>query len=401
MNDVTGEAGRAAREPAEAAPRAGAPFAPPGAAERSAPPHAEVPSPRPRAAAGSTQGWKSSPLWNLTRMRMLGFLREPEAVFWVFAFPVLMALALGIAFRSQGPQKSRIGIEQGPRAAAIAAALRRSPDLELFTLAPEAARVALRRGRIGVLVRAADPGPPTLTYDPSRPETRLAYLAALDALERAAGRIDPLPVRADTQPRPGSRYIDFLIPGLIGLNLLGTGMWGVGFPVATARQQKLLKRLIATPMRRRDYLLSLMLARLVWLAFEVAAVLGFGIAVFGTIVRGSWLAFGLVTLIGALAFSSLGLLVVSRARTVEAVSGLMNVVMLPMWLLSGSFFSSERFPAFMQPLVQALPLTIVNNALRAIMNESATLAAVAVPLAVLGVWGIVCFALALRLFRWE
>src|SRR5439155_10974430 len=255
----------------------------------------------------------------------------------------------------------RIGIEQGPRAAAIAAALRRSPDLELFTLAPEAARVALRRGRVGGLVRAAAPGPPTLTYDPSRPETRLAYLAALDALERAAGRIDPLPVRADTQPRPGSRYIDFLIPGLIGLNLLGTGMWGIGFPIAAARQQKLLKRVIATPMRRRDYLLAMMLARLVWLALEVAAILGFGWIVFGIVVRGSWLGFVVVTLVAALSFSAMGLWVACRARTIEAVSGLMNFVMMPMWLLSGIFFSAERFPAWMQPLVQALPLTATNN----------------------------------------
>ncbi len=346
-------------------------------------------------------GLAHSPLWQLTRARIVGFLREPEAVFWVFAFPVLMALALGIAFRSQGPPRSRIGVEQGPHAAELVEALSRAPDLEVVTLGYEAARAALRRGRIAVLVRGGGTVPPVLTYDPTRTDTRLAYLAALDALERAAGRTDRLGVRADTRIRPGSRYIDFLIPGLIGLNLLGTGMWGVGFPIATARQQKLLKRMIATPMRRRDYLLSLMLARLVWLALEVIAVLGFGIVAFGTIVRGSWLAFGLVTLVGALAFSAMGLLVASRARTIEAVSGLMNFVMLPMWLLSGSFFSSERFPPVMQPLVQTLPLTVANNALRAIMNESASLAAVAVPLVVLGLWCLVSFFLALRIFRWE
>ena len=344
---------------------------------------------------------KRSPLWNLTRARIVAFLREPEAVFWVFAFPVLMALALGIAFRSQGPPRSRIGVESSARAAAIAGALARSSELEVVVLSPSEAARALRRGRIAVLVRSAGPGPPVLTYDPSRPETRLAYLATVDALERGAGRADRVGVVSDTRARPGARYIDFLIPGLIGLNLLGTGMWGVGFPIATSRQQKLLKRMIATPMRRRDYLLAMMLARLVWLALEVIAVLGFGILAFGTIVRGSWLAFALVTLVGAFAFTALGLLVACRARTIEAVSGLMNVAMLPMWLLSGSFFPSERFPAVMQPLVQALPLTVVNNALRAIMNESAGLSAMAWPLAALGAWTVVCFALALRLFRWE
>ena len=343
---------------------------------------------------------RDSPLWQLTRARMVGFLREPEAVFWTFAFPILMALALGIAFRNQGPQRSRVGVEESPRAAAVADALSRSKDIEVVRLAPAESDAALRRGRVAVLVRAGD-GPPRLAYDPARPETRLAYLETVDALELAAGRTDRVGAISDTRPRPGSRYIDFLIPGLLGLNLLGTGMWGVGFPIASARQQKLLRRMIATPMRRTDYLWSLVLARGVWLVLEVALVLGFGILAFGTIVRGSWLAFTLVIVVGAIAFSALGLLVVSRAKTIEAVSGLMNFVMMPMWLLSGSFFSSERFPAIMQPLVQALPLTLVNNGLRAIMNESATLATVMPVLLALGAWSVVSFVLALRLFRWE
>jgi ABC-type multidrug transport system permease subunit len=341
------------------------------------------------------------PLVQLTRVRVLGFLREPEAVFWVFAFPVLMALALGIAFRSQGPQKSRIGVESSPRAAQVTAWLKASPDLEVVTIDAAAGAAALRRGKIAVFVRAPADSSPVLTYDPTRPETRLAQLAAQDAIERGAGRRDVVSARSDTRVRPGSRYIDFLLPGLLGMNLLGTGMWGVGFPIANARQLKLLKRLLATPMKRRDYLLSLMIARLFWLVLEVAAVLGFGMLAFGVQMRGSWLAFGLVNLIGALSFSALGLLVASRARTIEAVSGLMNVAMLPMWLLSGSFFSSERFPDFLQPFVQALPLTATNNALRAIMNEGAGLAGVAVPLAILVAWGAVSFFTALWLFRWE
>jgi ABC transporter DrrB family efflux protein len=327
----------------------------------------------------------ATPLWQLTRVRMVGFLREPEAVFWVFAFPVLMALALGIAFRSSGPPRSRIGVVDGPGAAAVITALQAAHDLEVVRVASSDAEAALRRGRIAVLVRPGDPGAPVLTFDPTRAETRLAQLATVEALEHAAGR----------------RYIDFLIPGLIGLNLLGTGMWGIGFPIATARQQKLLKRMLATPMRRSDYLLSHMLARLVWLVMEVVAVLGFGMLAFGVQVRGSWLAFALVNLLGAVTFSALGLLVASRARTIEAVSGLMNVTMMPMWLLSGSFFSADRFPTAMQWLVQALPLTAVNNALRAIMSEGAGLLTVATPLGIIVAWGVASFFAALALFRWE
>ena len=342
-----------------------------------------------------------SSLWQLTRARIVVFLREPEALFWVFAFPVLMALALGIAFRHQGPQTSRVGVEHGPGAAAAVEALERSPDLEVVTIGAEEAAVALRRGRIAVLVRVPADGLPVLVYDPTRPETRLAHLATVDALERAAGRADTLEIRSDMAVQPGSRYIDFLIPGLIGLNLLGTGMWGIGFAIANARQQRLLKRLIATPMRRGEYLLSFMLARLVWLVLEVAAVQGFGWVAFGVAMRGSWSGYAAVCLLSALVFSALGLLVASRVKTIEGVSGLMNVVMLPMWLLSGVFFSSERFPEAMQPLIQALPLTATNDALRLLTNEGAGFIAIVPELGILAAWGVVSFAVALRLFRWE
>ena len=342
-----------------------------------------------------------NPLWQLTRARVISFLREPEVAFWVFAFPVLMTLALGIAFRSSGTTRSRIGVEDGPQAAEVAASLARSADLEVLRLPPSDAEAALRRGRIAVLVRAEAGAPPALLSDPTRPESRLALLAAEDALERAAGRVDVARPRAVPVVRPGSRYIDFVLPGLIGLNLLGTGMWGIGFAIANWRQQKLLRRMIATPMKRTDFLLALLLARLLWLVLEVGIILAFGALVFGTAVRGSWLAFALVSLLGTLAFSAIGLLIAVRARTIEAVSGLMNVVQLPMWLLSGSFFSAERFPAAMQPLIQALPLTILNNALRAIMNESAGLQSVLPAAGLLAAWGLVSFFAALRFFRWD
>ena len=353
------------------------------------------------APAGARGGLAHNALWQLTRARVLSFLREPEVAFWVFAFPVLMALALGIAFRSSGTPRSRIGVEEGPGADSVAAALSRSADLEVLRLSPADAEAALRRGKVAVLVRATAGGSPTLVSDPTRPESRLAQLATADALERAAGRVDVARPRLQSVVRPGSRYIDYLIPGLIGLNLLGTGMWGIGFAIANWRQQRLLRRLIATPMRRSDFLLALLLARLLWLVLEVGIILAFGALVFGTAVRGSWLAFVLVTLIGTLTFSAIGLLVAVRARSIEAVSGLMNVVQLPMWLLSGTFFSSERFPAVIQPLVQALPLTLVNNSLRAIMNESAGLATVAPAAALLAAWGLVSFFAALKWFRWD
>jgi ABC-type multidrug transport system permease subunit len=293
-----------------------------------------------------------------------------------------------------------VGVPAG--AAELVQALSVSPDLRVVELQDADIDRAVRSGKVVAFAEpGGDGGAVRVRFDPTRQEGRLAERVVRDALERAAGRIDQVPLEVVHEARRGARYIDFLLPGLIGMNLMGTGMWGVGFPIATARQQKLLKRYLATPMRRSDYLLSFVASRLMWLVLEVGLLLVFGRLVFGVSVTGSWLAYAVVAIAGALSFSALGLLVVSRARTIEAVSGLMNVAMVPMWLLSGTFFSSERFPSFLQPVVKALPLTAVNDALRLVTNEGAGLVAVAMPLVVIAAWGIASFAAAMRLFRWE
>jgi ABC-type multidrug transport system permease subunit len=210
-----------------------------------------------------------------------------------------------------------------------------------------------------------------------------------------------LNTREETIAEPGARYIDFLIPGLIGLNLMGSGMWGLGFAIVSARGKKLLKRFAATPMRRSHYLLSFVLSRLIFLALEVAALVGFAWLVFGVVIRGSLIDVAVCAVVGALAFSGLGLLVAARPRTVEGVSGLMNFVMLPMWLLSGTFFSAARFPQWFQPLIKALPLTALNDVLRAVMNDGASLVSHGTQLAIVLAWGVVSFVVALRIFRWQ
>ncbi|HYP52566.1 MAG TPA: ABC transporter permease, partial [Pyrinomonadaceae bacterium] len=238
-------------------------------------------------------------------------------------------------------------------------------------------------------------------FDPTRPESRAARLVVDDKVQRAAGRADVARPAEVKITEPGARYIDFLIPGLLGLNLMGSGLWGVGFGIVTARMRKLLKRLSATPMRRSHYLASFVLSRMVFLVLEVGSVLAFVYFVFGYDVRGSLLSMTVLLVVGAFTFAGLGLLVSSRAETIEGVSGLMNLVMIPMWLFSGTFFSSERFPAFFQPFIKALPLTALNDSLRAVMNEGAPLAATWPALCVLAAWCVVGFLLALKLFRWQ
>lgn len=344
------------------------------------------------------------PLIELTLVRLRELLREKEALFWVFVFPVLLALALGVAFRESAPEAVRVGVT-GEGRAAVAASLRAVEGLEAIEMAPAEAAAALRTGKVALVVSPAPPGQPVeLAYDPARPESRLARLLVDDALEGAAGRRDVVDKRERTVREPGARYIDWLIPGLIGMNLMGTGMWGTGFAVVNARTGKLLKRLAATPMRRAHYLLSFVLSRLAFLLLEVSVVLGFARLAFGVTVAGSYLSLLVVMLLGAFTFSGLGLLVAARTKTIEGASGLMNLVMLPMWLLSGTFFTSSRFPDALQPLIQALPLTALNDALRGVINEGVTLAGpagIGVELALLAAWCGVSFVLALKLFRWQ
>jgi ABC-2 type transport system permease protein len=349
--------------------------------------------------AATETGGGSRALRPLTLWRVREFLREPEAVFWVFAFPVLLAFALGIAFKNRGPEPVRVGVLDGPEAARTVAALATDSTLVPVVLDEETAANELRSGKVTVVVV---PGAsPTFRFDPTREESRLARVLVEDALQGAAGRAPVLTIREQTVTEVGSRYIDFLIPGLLGMNIMGTGMWGVGFGVVKARSGKLLKRFLASPMSKGQYLLSHILARLVFLALEVGAVLIFAMLVFDVPVRGSVLGLALITLLGAMAFSGLGLLVASRATTVEGVSGLMNLTMVPMWIFSGVFFSSANFPDAVQPVIRALPLTALNDALRAVMIDGAPVASTAGMLAVIGAWGVASFVVALRVFRWR
>lgn len=346
------------------------------------------------------------PLLELTRARLLEFVREPEGLFWSFVFPVLLALALGIAFRSRPPEPARVAVVEGAAAVHVLDALSRTDGVEARLLGAEAAEDALRTGRIDLVVVATEGaagGAPSLVLrgDPGRAEARLARALVVEGLHRASGAAEPITVRGEDIHEPGSRYIDFLVPGLIGLNLLGSGMWGIGFAVVWARTRKLLKRLAATPMRKSHYLASFALSRLLFLALEVVALVAFARILFDVRVRGSLLALAVVTVLGSACFAALGLLVAARPRTIEGVSGWINVVMLPMWLLSGTFFSAERFPPAFQPLIQVLPLTAVNDALRAVMNDGAGLLAVGGELIIVAAWTVACFAVSLRIFRWQ
>jgi ABC-2 type transport system permease protein len=339
------------------------------------------------------------PLIELTSVRTKEFVRETEAIFWVFGFPLLLALALGFAFRSKPPDKIPIGVIEGPAAKQRMAALSRSPALLPRVYSEQEGREALRRGKISLLVEGS--ATPLYRYDATTPDARTARVEADDALQTAAGRKNVFAAKDVKVQEQGSRYIDFLVPGLLGMNLMGTGMWGMGFTIVNARMKKLLKRLVATPMRKSDYLIAQFLSRLIFLVFEVSILVAFGWVVFHVRVNGSIALLAFISLLGGFAFSGIGLLTASRAKTLEAVNGMMNLVMMPMWLCSGVFFSYERFPDSVKPAIRALPLTALNDALRGVINDAAGVSAVLPQIAILAAWGLASFFIGLRIFRWQ
>jgi hypothetical protein len=344
----------------------------------------------------------------LARLREL--LREPEALFWVYGFPILMTLALGIAFRNQPVEEIVVDVVEGPAAESTREALSSSRSQVRFKaqISSEAhAQMRLRTGRTDLIVVAGDSsastGGPRYEYrfDATRPKSVLARNSVDDQLQRAAGRRDVAEVTLVPIDEPGGRYIDFLVPGLLGMSLMGGGLWGVGFVTVDMRMRKLLKRFLATPMKKTHFLAGIMVSRMLFMVPEVVILLVFARYAFGVTNHGSTLAVVLLILLGAVMFSGIGLLVASRATTIETVSGLMNLVMVPMWIFSGIFFSSERFPEAIQPLIQVIPLTPLNDALRAVMLEGSTLAAQLPRLGIMTAWGVVSFVLALRWFRWR
>jgi len=347
------------------------------------------------------RGGASHPLIELTLARLREIFREPEALFWAFIFPILMSVAMAIAFPSSGIAPVPVGIRQGAGADAMHATLAASKTVAPRLVAAADEARALRDGDVDLVIV---PGtPPTYRFDPARAESRAARLALDDALKRAAGRPDPWTALEEHVSLPGSRYVDWLIPGLVGMGIIATSVWGIAFSIVQARMRKLLKRMVASPMRRSHYLLAQVLARLLFLLPEVAVPLLFGRYVIGMPLRGSLVSVAVVSLAGALSCGGLGLLIASRTKTFEAISGLVNLILLPMWIGSGVFFSASRFPAVLQPFVQALPLTAIVDALRAIILEGASLASpqVATELAILAAWGIIPFVVALKIFRWR
>jgi ABC-type multidrug transport system permease subunit len=348
---------------------------------------------------GSPPSLRYHPLYQLVTSRLREFVRQPEAVFWVYVFPILMVIALGIAFQNKSVEvvavDAVIGLDDS-----VLQTLESDPRVKLKVLDLAQCQDRLRIGKSDLYVRSSASG---IAYvlDPTRPNSLVAKSTVDELIQRGAGRTDVVAAEVVEVDEPGARYVDFLVPGLLGMGLMGGGLFGVGFAIVDLRIKKLLKRLLATPMKKTHFLASLMISRLIFMIPEIFLLLLFAGLAFGVKIYGSLLVLALLILLGAIQFGGVGLLVASRARTLEAASGLMNLVMLPMWTVSGVFFSYDRFPQAIQPVIKALPLTASIDALRATMLEGRPLWALWPEISIMLVWTVVTFALALAIFRWS
>jgi ABC-type multidrug transport system permease subunit len=353
--------------------------------------------------AGASRDARPNPLVQLVLARLREFTRQLEAVFWVYVFPVIMMVALGIAFRSRNVDTFDVDVVDGPLANSIRAALEADERFQVQVGDERTSHRRLRGGKTDVVV-AARSTPNVMHeyfYDPTKPGSLLARDTARDVLQRAAGRVDIIKSHDHELTEPGGRYIDFLVPGLIGMGLMGGGLWGVGFAIVDLRIRKLLKRYLATPMKKSHFLGAMMISRLLFTVTECVFVLIVARLLFGVVNHGSYWSVSILITLGAIEFAGIGLLVASRAQTLETVSGLMNLVMLPMWIASGIFYSIERFPSFVQPILKVLPLTPLIDGLRSVMQDGASLGTLWLEIVICIAWGIISFLLALRWFRWS
>ncbi len=342
-----------------------------------------------------------SPLSELLKARLREFVREPGYVFWVFGFPLLMAIGLGLAFRSKAPEPPRVAVTRDV-AAETRATLAKTERLSVTELPRSEAERALARTKVDLVVDQLEPAMPVVfKLDSTQDRGLLARAVTSEVLQAAAGRTDPLPISEQQVSEKGSRYVDFLVPGLIGLNLMGSSMWGIGFNLVLARKRKLLRRYAVTPMRRSHFLLSYFFSRSMFLVLELSVLIGFGRLAFGTEIQGSLPGLLVASVLGAAAFAAIGFLIGARLSSTEVAGGWMNFVQLPMWLLSGSFFSYERFPEWLQLPIKLLPLTAANDALRRVYNEAAGLSGITFELGVLLAWSVIGFGVAVKVFRWQ
>jgi len=362
---------------------------------------------------------RRSELWQLIIIHFKELLREPGVLFWGIGFPILMAWGLGIAFTGEREIRKDIALVKFSGENKVASFLKehaeKNPDgTYLFTINDPVfgrnifrfvpldsldASLGVKRGIYQLMID--DSADSTFFYlDPANPEARLLQLQIATLLgERheddtfSGGNIIPLEVK-------GTRYIDFLVPGLVAMNIMMACMWGMSWTIIERRKGNMLRRMIVTPVNRQNILLGLMTARITMNFVEAILLILFAWLYFDIEIQGSITALVMVFFAGNFAFTGIAILTSSRTSNTEVGNGIINFVNMPMMILSGIFFSYHNFPEWSIPVIQNLPLTLLADSMRSIINEGAGVAAVLDKTVIMGIIGAVTFGLGLKMFKW-
>jgi ABC-2 type transport system permease protein len=369
-------------------------------------------------------------LWLLVLAHALAIIREPGVIFWGIVFPILMSLGLGIAFTKKADILRKVAVISNTRiTVSDSSAIFRFLDMKceehnpekqddyrwkleikdeklgksvylFYYLSWDEAIVLLKRGTVNLILNSNN-GRTEYHFDPVNSDAELTYLK----LSGMIGSGVVLPEGRNEEIKPmtvaGTRYIDFLIPGLITLGVMMSTMWGISYGIIEKRSKKLLRRMVATPMKKSHYLIALLTVRITLNFIEALVLLLFALIVFKMQIQGSISALILLFLTGNIAFAGLAILLSSHTSNTEVGNGLINAVVMPMMVLSGIFFSYHNFPDWSIPVIEKLPLTMLTDGMRSIFNEGAGWPQVALPILILTTIGVVLFGAGLKIFKWH
>jgi ABC-2 type transport system permease protein len=369
--------------------------------------------------------YRHKQLWQLILAHFREIIREPGVLFWGILFPILMSLGLGIAFTNKADTIRKVAITTSTDVSVVDSILKsvtqkplRSDNsgsiaysltlhneklgnstFHFYKMNWDEAMLALKRGKINVIINQTGVRP-QFQFDPLNPDAQLTYLKLTKVFDHATDvsleetkNIVPLTLT-------GTRYIDFLIPGLLAMGIMMSSMWGLSYGIIEKRSKKLLRRMVATPMKKSYFLISLMTVRIAMNLVEALLLILFAWVVFDITIQGSIPALMAIFIAANIAFAGLAIFTSCRTAKTEIGNGLINVVVMPMMLLSGIFFSYHNYPDKLIPVLQKLPLTLVADAMRSIFIEGAGFAQVFVPIIILTFGGIITFAVGMKFFRW-
>ena len=371
-------------------------------------------------------------LWQLIVALFREIIREPGVLFWGILFPILMSLGLGLAFTKKTDVVRKVAIINdsempvtGSEITVVADFLQKNCEKNLteaketwqwkyvikdeklgnsiflfYIMNWNQAMKLLKRGTINVILLDLN-GSAEYHFDPMNPDAQLTYLK----LGNLVGKGDIIPLKSNSEIKPltvtGTRYIDFLVPGLITMGVMMSCMWGISYGIIEKRSKKLLRRLVATPMKKSHFLIALITVRITMNFIESAVLFLFSLFAFKMTIQGDISALIIMFLAGNIAFAGIAVFVSSNTSNTEVGNGLINFVVFPMMVLSGIFFSYQNFPDWSLPVIRNLPLTILTDGIRSIFNEGAGYHEVALPILILLVTGVLFFTAGLKIFKWH